>query len=193
MTHSDVPGAFAVGFVETREAFAGHHARVCDHVSSTGKEWPEKQKPQRKTAVPFKAVQHFCSFQAKLCARTHTIFTYKPTVVVCVLRGLKGGRIFFFGSLSRCVFFITLSQTRKQCACCVLTVPQESQRRTRLPQQMGTFSKAAQPPAHTWSPATRKTAQTHIKAGQAATFNLAECTRRHTKGFRCWLPQMSDW
>lgn len=42
MTHSDEPGAFAVGFVETGEAFAGHHARVCDHVSSTGKERPEK-------------------------------------------------------------------------------------------------------------------------------------------------------
>lgn len=67
--------------------------------------------------------------------------------------------------------FITLSQTSKQSACCVLTVPQESR---RLPQPMGTFSNAAQPPAHTWSPATQESAQTHIKADPATTFNLAE-------------------
>lgn len=32
MTHSDVPGAFAVGFVRTGEALAGHDARIDDQM-----------------------------------------------------------------------------------------------------------------------------------------------------------------
>lgn len=35
MTHGDAPGAFAVGFVEAREALTANKARVCHQVSST--------------------------------------------------------------------------------------------------------------------------------------------------------------
>lgn len=37
---SDVPDAFAVGFVEAGETFTGHDARVCDQVASTEEDWP---------------------------------------------------------------------------------------------------------------------------------------------------------
>jgi len=43
MTHSDVPDAFAVGFVETGEPFTGHDGRVCDQVASAGEDWPERE------------------------------------------------------------------------------------------------------------------------------------------------------
>lgn len=42
MTHSDVPGAFTVGFVVTGESFTGHDARVCDQVASTVEGGPER-------------------------------------------------------------------------------------------------------------------------------------------------------
>ena len=42
MTHSDVPGAFAVGFVVTGESLAGHDARVCHQVASAVEHGPER-------------------------------------------------------------------------------------------------------------------------------------------------------
>lgn len=41
-THSDVPGAFAVGFVGTGEPLAGHDARVGDQVASAEEGGPER-------------------------------------------------------------------------------------------------------------------------------------------------------
>lgn len=47
MTHSDVPGAFAVGFVVTGESLAGHDARVCHQVASAVEHRPERASHNR--------------------------------------------------------------------------------------------------------------------------------------------------
>lgn len=44
VTHSDVPGAFTVGFVVTGEALAGYDARVCDQVASAEEDGPKREK-----------------------------------------------------------------------------------------------------------------------------------------------------
>lgn len=51
MTHSDVPGAFTVGFVVAGETFTGHDARVCDQVASTVEDRPGKREQGEETAV----------------------------------------------------------------------------------------------------------------------------------------------
>lgn len=47
MTHSDVPGAFAVGFVVTGESLAGHDAWVCHQVASAVEHRPERASHNR--------------------------------------------------------------------------------------------------------------------------------------------------
>lgn len=47
MTHSDVPGAFAVGFVVTGESLAGHDARVCHQVASAVEHRPKRASHNR--------------------------------------------------------------------------------------------------------------------------------------------------
>lgn len=128
MTHSDVPGAFTVGFVVTGESFTGHDARVCDQVASTVEGGPERVSHNHQST----AVTHLTWHPApgenaailrilKQSPRTHIhTFTYtlKTTVAqsVSVLRVWGGSQ----WTLLVCVFS---NQTRKtiQYMCCELS------------------------------------------------------------------------
>lgn len=77
-THSDVPGAFSVGLVVTGESFAGHDARVCDQVSPTEEDGPEKVQ----TEPPITAVPHMtycvCVCLCGGCSHTESLEARPP-------------------------------------------------------------------------------------------------------------------
>ncbi len=79
MTHSDVPGAFSVGFVVTGESFTGHDARVCDQVASAVEDGPERE--YRTTTIScniwfdmqhWRKTQPYWEYWGRAPAYTHT-------------------------------------------------------------------------------------------------------------------------
>lgn len=117
VTHSDVPGAFAVGFVQAGKTFTGHDAGVYDQVASTVEDWPERERekeilPFTSCAVGFrKCCFCLCSYTEEHWGKnlhTHTRLDVKNTVFLCSPRLGK----FPVNSHGMFFFFIEVGQTK---------------------------------------------------------------------------------
>jgi len=113
VTHSDVPGAFTVGFVGRRESFTGHDAGVCDQVASAVEDGPEKGEshnrhqlhstPGENTAL-LRVLRQRAHTHYYICAENHS-------GTVC-LYALTPGR-FPMNSPDLCFFFLLLKKLVK--------------------------------------------------------------------------------
>lgn len=137
VTHSDVPGAFAVGFVQAGKTFTGHDAGVYDQVASTVEDWPERERekeilPFTSCAVGFrKCCFCLCSYTEEHWGKnlhTHTFRCEKHSLSLFS----KAGKV--PSKLSWYVFFFHRSwpnqartvNTQYMCYRHTLTAPQEN-------------------------------------------------------------------
>lgn len=137
VTHSDVPGAFAVGFVQAGKTFTGHDAGVYDQVASTVEDWPERERekeilPFTSCAVGFrKCCFCLCSYTEEHWGKnlhTHTRLDVKNTVFLCSPRLGKfpvnsHGMFFFHRSWPNQARTVN---TQYMCYRHTLTAPQEN-------------------------------------------------------------------
>lgn len=116
VTHSDVPGAFAVGFVQAGKTFTGHDAGVYDQVASTVEDWPERERekeilPFTSCAVGFrKCCFCLCSYTEEHWGKnlhTHTFRCEKHSLSLFSKAGKVPSKLSWY-----VFFFIEVGQTK---------------------------------------------------------------------------------
>lgn len=116
VTHSDVPGAFAVGFVQAGKTFTGHDAGVYDQVASTVEDWPERERekeilPFTSCAVGFrKCCFCLCSYTEEHWGKnlhTHTFRCEKHSLSLFFKAGKVPSKLSWY-----VFFFIEVGQTK---------------------------------------------------------------------------------
>lgn len=116
VTHSDVPGAFAVGFVQAGKTFTGHDAGVYDQVASTVEDWPERER--EKEILPFtscamgfrKCCFCLCSYTEEHWGKnlhTHTFRCEKHSLSLFSKAGKVPSKLSWY-----VFFFIEVGQTK---------------------------------------------------------------------------------